>query len=130
MLTPCLIQFIEEQAIDRVHRLTQTVDVIVYKLTVEKSVEERILELQNKKRLLAEQAIEGGMKKKDALGLGLQEMLALFNHDRTSFGPVGDNSVVEDAGDTSTASYDGFGRKKASRQAARPQVDSAFSRRW
>lgn len=130
ILEPFWNPFIEEQAIDRVHRLTQTVDVIVYKLTVEKSVEERILELQNKKRLLAEQAIEGGMKKKDALGLGLQEMLALFNHDRTSFGPVGDNSVVEDAGDTSTASYDGFGRKKASRQAARPQVDSAFSRRW
>ncbi|KAL8399177.1 hypothetical protein RB596_007850 [Gaeumannomyces avenae] len=133
ILEPFWNPFIEEQAIDRVHRLTQTVDVIVYKLTVEKSVEERILELQNKKRLLAEQAIEGGMKKKDALGLGLQEMLALFNHDRTSFGPGGDSAVLEDAGDTSTTSqtsYDGFGRKKASRQAGRPEVDSAFSRRW
>jgi len=39
-------QFVEEQAIDRVHRLTQTVDVVVYKLTVRGTVEERILALQ------------------------------------------------------------------------------------
>ncbi|KAK3945606.1 SNF2 family N-terminal domain-containing protein [Diplogelasinospora grovesii] len=77
--------FIEEQAIDRVHRLTQTVDVVVYKLTVADTVEARILELQNKKRLLAEAAIEGGMRngkdKKNGLKLGLQEILALFKHD-------------------------------------------------
>lgn len=73
----------EEQAIDRVHRLTQTVDVVVYKLTVSDTVEERILELQNKKRMLAEATIEGGMRKKgkDQLKLGLQEILNLFKHD-------------------------------------------------
>lgn len=83
------IQFVEEQAIDRVHRLTQTVDVVVYKLTVDKTVEERILNLQEKKRLMAEQAIEeagvGGRadrKKKGGAGrLGIQELLALFRHD-------------------------------------------------
>ncbi|KAK0629006.1 SNF2 family N-terminal domain-containing protein [Bombardia bombarda] len=75
--------FVEEQAIDRVHRLTQTVDVVVYKLTVEGTVEARILELQNKKRLLAEAAVEGGMRKRDkgALKIGLQEILELFKHD-------------------------------------------------
>ena len=81
--------FVEEQAIDRVHRLTQTIDVVIYKLTVADTVEARILELQNKKRLLAEATIEGGMRKKDkgALKLGLQEMLELFKHDaRTSMG--------------------------------------------
>lgn len=61
------------------HRLTQTVDVIVYKLTVEDTVEERILELQEKKRLLALHAIEGGTKKnKDALKLSLQDLMNLF----------------------------------------------------
>ncbi|ODA82217.1 hypothetical protein RJ55_00724 [Drechmeria coniospora] len=69
--------FVEEQAIDRVHRLTQTVDVTVYKLTVANTVEERILELQEKKRLLAEQTIEGGSKK-DALKLGINEIVELF----------------------------------------------------
>ncbi|KAK3504003.1 SNF2 family N-terminal domain-containing protein [Neurospora crassa] len=80
--------FVEEQAIDRVHRLTQTVDVVVYKLTVRGTVEARILELQEKKRLLAQTAVEGstergGNKKKKGQGLklGLQEILDLFKHD-------------------------------------------------
>lgn len=84
--------FVEEQAIDRVHRLTQTVDVIVYKLTVQDTVEARILELQNKKRMLAEATIEGGMRKKgkNQLKLGLQEILDLFKHDaRASLGVDG-----------------------------------------
>ncbi len=77
-----LESFVEEQAIDRVHRLTQTVDVVIYKLTVADTVEEKILELQNKKRLLADAAIEGGMRKnKDALKLGLKEIMELFKHD-------------------------------------------------
>ncbi|KAI0187560.1 SNF2 super family protein [Xylaria flabelliformis] len=79
ILEPFWNPFVEEQAIDRVHRLTQTVDVIVYKLTVENTVEERILELQEKKRLLAVAAIESGAKK-ESLKLGLQEMLELFKH--------------------------------------------------
>ena len=73
-------QFVEEQAIDRVHRLTQTTDVIVYKITVENSVEQRILELQEKKRELANQAIEGGAKA-NASKLGMKELLQLFRRD-------------------------------------------------
>lgn len=70
----------EEQAIDRVHRLTQKTDVIVYKLTVKDTVEERILALQEKKRELAGQAIEGGAAGK--LGkLGMREILQLFRRD-------------------------------------------------
>ena len=49
----------------------------IYRLTVANSIEERILELQEKKRLLAEQAIEGGMKK-GAFKLGLNEIIDLF----------------------------------------------------
>ncbi|KAK4170995.1 putative ATP-dependent helicase [Triangularia setosa] len=89
ILEPFWNPFVEEQAIDRVHRLTQTVDVIVYKLTVQDTVEARILELQNKKRMLAEATIEGGMRKKgkNQLKLGLQEILDLFKHDaRVSLG--------------------------------------------
>ncbi|ORY62654.1 SNF2 family N-terminal domain-containing protein [Pseudomassariella vexata] len=77
ILEPFWNPFVEEQAIDRVHRLTQKVDVVVYKLTVQATVEERILELQDKKRLLAEQAIEGGMRK-ESLKLGVKEMMELF----------------------------------------------------
>lgn len=72
-------QFVEEQAIDRVHRLTQKVDVIVYKITIKDSVEERILDLQEKKRELANQTIEGG---KAGVGkLGMKEILQLFRPD-------------------------------------------------
>lgn len=43
------------------YRLTQRVDVLIYKVTGAETVEERIHELQNKKRLLAEATIEGGI---------------------------------------------------------------------
>ena len=72
--------FVEEQAIDRVHRLNQTVDVKVFRLTVRNTVEERIIELQEKKRELAALAIEGG----SAAGAGklsMADILGLFRKD-------------------------------------------------
>lgn len=70
--------FVEEQAIDRVHRLNQTVDVKVYRLTIGGSVEERILALQEKKRELAKAAIEGG---RAAGKLSMNDILGLFRSD-------------------------------------------------
>ncbi|KAF2239625.1 hypothetical protein EV356DRAFT_572405 [Viridothelium virens] len=78
ILEPFWNPFVEEQAIDRVHRLNQTVDVVVYKLTVANTVEERILALQEKKRELAVAALEGGK----AIGkLNMQDIMDLFHHD-------------------------------------------------
>lgn len=69
----------EEQAIDRVHRLNQTLDVTVYKLTIANTVEARILELQEKKRVLANAAIGGDGK---AVGkLSMKDILNLFRRD-------------------------------------------------
>ncbi|KAF8864829.1 hypothetical protein BDZ45DRAFT_581467 [Acephala macrosclerotiorum] len=79
ILEPFWNPFVEEQAIDRVHRLTQKIDVIVYKITIKDSVEERILDLQEKKRELANQTIEGG--KGGAGKLGMKEILQLFRRD-------------------------------------------------
>jgi superfamily II DNA or RNA helicase len=45
---------VEEQAIARAHRLGQTQQVFVYKLVIEGSIEERLLELQARKSTLAE----------------------------------------------------------------------------
>ena len=79
ILEPFWNPFVEEQAIDRVHRINQPKDVVVYKITVKGSVEERILELQERKRELARQAIEGG--KSAATKLSLQDILRLFRKD-------------------------------------------------
>ncbi|KAF7511062.1 hypothetical protein GJ744_005293 [Endocarpon pusillum] len=78
ILEPFWNPFVEEQAIDRVHRLNQTQDVIVYKLSVKDTVEERILDLQEKKRQLADATIEG---KTAAAKLTMEDMLKLFRHD-------------------------------------------------
>ncbi|EXJ89246.1 hypothetical protein A1O3_02312 [Capronia epimyces CBS 606.96] len=90
ILEPFWNPFVEEQAIDRVHRLNQIHDVKVYKLTVKDTVEERILELQEKKRELANATIEG---KKGAMKLTLQDMLKLFGREAESEHPVEVNSV-------------------------------------
>jgi hypothetical protein len=74
-----LSQFIEEQAIDRVHRIGQTSDVIVYKLTIANSVEERILKLQDAKRMLSKAAIGDGAISKKKAKLGFEDLMFLFN---------------------------------------------------
>ncbi|OJD36590.1 snf2 family helicase atpase [Diplodia corticola] len=85
ILEPFWNPFVEEQAIDRVHRLNQTVDVVVYKLTVRKTVEERILDLQEAKRKLANAAIEGG---KAINKLSMRDIMNLFRRDAEHEHPV------------------------------------------
>lgn len=93
ILEPFWNPFVEEQAIDRVHRLTQKVDVVVYKITIKDSVEERILELQEKKRELARQAIEGG--KDGGVGkLGMREIMQLFRREAEDAPPIMEGGVT------------------------------------
>ena len=58
MVDPWWNPAVEEQAMDRVHRLGQTRDVTVVRLIVADSIEDRILELQERKRQLAAFAFE------------------------------------------------------------------------
>ena len=67
---------LEDQAFDRAHRMGQTRDVHIYKLTIENTVEERILALQEGKRALAAAALSGDRIKN--LKLGLEDLMALF----------------------------------------------------
>ena len=67
---------LEDQAFDRAHRLGQTRDVHIYKLTIENTVEQRILALQDGKRALATAALSGDRIKN--LKLGLEDLMALF----------------------------------------------------
>ncbi len=67
---------VEAQAADRVHRIGQDKPVFVYRLVSQGTVEERILQLQDKKRALFEAALDGGAGA--AGGLTREDLLALF----------------------------------------------------
>lgn len=120
-------QFVEEQAIDRVHRLTQTVDVIVYKLTVTKTVEERILALQDKKRELAEQTIEGGARKA-ALKLGLNEIIDLFKPGYNG-GDDADRSIVSVSSTASSRPREDRPGREKRRVGVKREESSVYGRR-
>jgi SWI/SNF-related matrix-associated actin-dependent regulator of chromatin subfamily A3 len=71
---------IEDQAVDRVHRLGQKRETKVFRLVVEGSVEERVLGIQEEKRRLMGLAFaekEGGTRKKRA-GAGVQDLMRLL----------------------------------------------------
>ncbi len=74
---------VEAQAIDRAHRIGQTRPVFAYRLVCEDTVEQRILELQDEKRRLAN-AVIGGEQDMVNAGAGLlqslskDELLSLF----------------------------------------------------
>ncbi|KZT63245.1 hypothetical protein DAEQUDRAFT_742034 [Daedalea quercina L-15889] len=67
---------LEDQAFDRAHRYGQKKDVRIRKLCVPDTVEQRILELQDKKRELAKAALSGDKMKN--MRLGADELAALF----------------------------------------------------
>ena len=50
----------EDQAADRAHRIGQDKPVMIYRLVTKDTVEERILQLQDKKRALADAVLAGG----------------------------------------------------------------------
>jgi SWI/SNF-related matrix-associated actin-dependent regulator of chromatin subfamily A3 len=71
---------IEDQAVDRVHRLGQKRETTVFRLVVEDSVEERVLGIQSDKRRLMAMAFaekEGG-KKKNVRSGGLGDLTRLL----------------------------------------------------
>ncbi|KAJ7096037.1 SNF2 family N-terminal domain-containing protein [Mycena epipterygia] len=67
---------VEEQAFDRTHRVGQTRNVHIYKLKIDNTVEDRILQLQEKKRELTKMALSGDQIKN--MKLGMNELLELF----------------------------------------------------
>lgn len=125
-----LLQFVEEQAIDRVHRLTQTVDVTVYKLTVSRTVEERILALQDRKRELANQAIDGSSKKA-TIKLGLNEIVDLFKPGAVERGADEEDTATDEAKAWRGVGRVAIGGKRhvAGGSSRRPE-SAIYGRRW
>ncbi|TLD32257.1 hypothetical protein E2P81_ATG05233 [Venturia nashicola] len=132
ILEPFWNPFVEEQAIDRVHRLNQTVDVVVYRLTIADTVEERILDLQEAKRKLANAAIEGGK----AIGkLTMKDIMALFRRDAEHDHPVDMEGLGEKVGVLNTSprkNHVGAGtesRRGLPEKKGRVE-DPVYGRRW
>ncbi|KAJ7976573.1 DNA/RNA helicase protein [Quillaja saponaria] len=69
---------IEEQAMDRVHRIGQKEDVKIIRLIAQNSIEERILELQEKKKKLAREAL-GRRTGKDRKEIGRDDLRVLMS---------------------------------------------------
>jgi len=61
LLDPWWNPAVEDQAADRVHRIGQDRPVMVYRLVAADTVEERILDLQERKRAIADAATGGGV---------------------------------------------------------------------
>jgi SNF2 family DNA or RNA helicase len=74
LLDPWWNPAVEDQAADRAHRIGQDRPVLVHRLVAADSVEERMLDLQERKRALAEAATGaggavGGLTREDLLAL-------------------------------------------------------------
>ncbi|KAG6421617.1 hypothetical protein SASPL_118174 [Salvia splendens] len=78
LLEPWWNPAIEEQAMDRVHRIGQKNDVKVVRLIAQDTIDERILQLQEKKRMLAKKAF-GRRSQKDQREINRGDLTALMN---------------------------------------------------
>ncbi|KAI0785070.1 P-loop containing nucleoside triphosphate hydrolase protein [Abortiporus biennis] len=69
---------VENQAVDRIHRLGQTKPVTTIKLIIENSIEARLLEVQKKKTELANMTLGQNFTKAEMLQRRLEELNQLF----------------------------------------------------
>mmetsp|Transcript_42585 Transcript_42585/g.69058 ORF Transcript_42585/g.69058 Transcript_42585/m.69058 type:complete len:182 (+) Transcript_42585:360-905(+) len=71
----------EDQAIERVHRIGQTKPVRIVKMYIKNTIEERIMELQKRKRSMAKNALGGGANPPHQRGHGItvDDIRDMFN---------------------------------------------------
>jgi DNA repair protein RAD5 len=74
---------VEEQAIQRVHRIGQTSEVHVYRFVVGDSIDQDLVELQKAKSQLLEDALSDGRKREASGKLTLEDLKRLFSPCRT-----------------------------------------------
>lgn len=77
IMDPFWNPFIEEQAVDRAHRMPQRREVHVHRVLVPKTVEDRICELQERKREIIQAALDEGAGKSISR-LSVRDLMFLF----------------------------------------------------
>ena len=70
---------VEAQAVDRAHRLGQKRFVNVYRLVAADTIEQRVLELQEKKRDLIGAVLSGQENREVSAGISLDQLRSLLN---------------------------------------------------
>ncbi|XP_059668298.1 putative SWI/SNF-related matrix-associated actin-dependent regulator of chromatin subfamily A member 3-like 1 [Cornus florida] len=78
LLEPWWNPAVEEQAMDRVHRIGQKEDVKIVRMIARNSIDERILELQDKKKKLAREAF-GRRGSKDRKEISIDDLRTLMS---------------------------------------------------
>ncbi|KAJ4316020.1 hypothetical protein N0V94_005647 [Neodidymelliopsis sp. IMI 364377] len=105
---------IEDQAVDRVHRLGQQRETTVFRLVVEDSVEERVLGIQGDKRRLMAMAFaekEGG-KRKNVRSGGLGDLSRLLGEGGTNDNGSGGGNDAGNATGSGSTKRGGRAKKK------------------
>ncbi|EWC43465.1 hypothetical protein DRE_07575 [Drechslerella stenobrocha 248] len=77
IIEPWWNPYVEEQAIDRAHRIGQGRPVVVHRLIIEQTVEDRIMELQERKREVISQAMDEEARK-NISRLSVRDLVYLF----------------------------------------------------
>lgn len=77
LVDPFWNPYVEEQAMDRCYRISQEREVYVHRLLIQSSVEDRIVELQNKKKELVDNAMDP-TQMREVNSLGRRELGFLF----------------------------------------------------
>jgi hypothetical protein len=70
---------VEEQAIQRVHRIGQTSEVHVYRFVIADSIDTDVFELHRAKERLLEDALQGGLQQEASSKLTIEDFKRLFN---------------------------------------------------
>ncbi|AAS50514.1 AAR147Wp [Eremothecium gossypii ATCC 10895] len=77
LVDPFWNPYVEEQAMDRCYRISQQREVYIHRLLLKNTIEDRIVELQNRKRTLVENAMDP-TELREVNRLGRQELGFLF----------------------------------------------------